>query len=227
MIWMSVENQVPTLHYADRNAVTDAFGPSQTLAATTDYYALDRVAVSPDGLRFVVVRSDRKGFGEFTRSARLHDFTTVPNEVSFSRINGLGKMLPAQELLGDPIVSADDLSFYFSRYGGDAPGTIYEATRTGPVTWPIGAAVAGKVLQVVGTSRRRPTGVSVDRRTLFYWDEASGTERAAWRPALNWQFNSTKDLGARAEAQPNATCTKLYFSSDGAGGSDVFVAPGN
>jgi len=84
---------------------------------------------------------------------------------------------------GKSAKTADDLSLYFSRYGGDAPGTIYESTRNGPVTWPIGAAVSGKVLQVVGTSRRRPTGVSFDRRTLFYWDEASGTERAAWRPA--------------------------------------------
>lgn len=224
--WTSTFEGLPILHYADRRATPDPFGDDLTIAATADYFAADRVAVSPDGLRIVVVRSDRKGFGEFIRTARFGEFTQAPSAVAFAQINAKGQTLSEDESFGDPIVSADDFAFYFSQFGGDLSSTIYEAVRSGSAAWPVGTAVAGDMLKIEESKRRRPTGISSDRLTLFYWDESSSSERAAFRPDRNWPFDSMIELQNRAEAQPNAGCTQLYFSTAGVR-PEIVVAPSN
>jgi hypothetical protein len=67
-------------------------------------------------------------------------------------------------------------------------------------------------------SRRHPTGLSADGRTVFYWDSlAPGEGRAAWRPAPLVQFTGSKIVGTDAHAiVTNASCTRLYFIQEGA-----------
>ena len=71
-----------------------------------------------------------------------------------------------------------------------------------------------------------PTGWSSDGLTLFYWDNATAVERAAWRERGTTTFLSTSTLGTTQEyATPSADCTQLYFSAPGAGGDlDLFVS---
>ena len=95
------------------------------------------------------------------------------------------------------------------------------ATRTDDVPWMLGSAVVGAPLQASCGLRRRPTGISSDQLTMFYWDELSGTERATFRAAVNAPFVGAIDLGARASAQPNESCTRLYYSARAADSASI------
>jgi len=63
--------------------------------------------------------------------------------------------------------------------------------------------------------RRRPTGASSDDRTLFFFDEVSGVERAAWRTDPSQPFSYFEDIPAAPEAAPNLDCSALYFIGGG------------
>ena len=67
----------------------------------------------------------------------------------------------------------------------------------------------------------RPTGMSKDMRTLFFYDEAKKVERAAFRAGPGCAYTTVVDLGDRPGAQPNADCTALYFAAPRAIGSDI------
>jgi hypothetical protein len=64
---------------------------------------------------------------------------------------------------------------------------------------------------VDSTHRRRPTGVSSDDRTLFFFDEVSGKERAAWREAPSAAFGVFGDLSVAPEGAPDEACRVLYY----------------
>ena len=234
--WTIGTGSSAVIAYADRAAETDAFGEPQTLSASS--FADDRVAVSADGLRLVVVNADRQGFSEMTRTARTGTGSTFGAASVGSYSNYAGTLATTTEAFGDPVLSADDEAFYYSIYG--RPGqtsTIARATRlTATDAWPVGALLpATPVLaeeQEEVTLRRRPTAISSDEQTLFYWDEVSGTERATWLDTSTGVFTVFVDLGARQWANPNLACTRLYYSeepagpasSDGAATLDLFVA---
>ncbi len=221
--------------YADRAAETDAFGTPQTLSAAS--FADDRVAISADGLRLVVVNGDRQGFSEMTRTARMGTGNTfgAPSVGSYS--NFAGTLATTTQAFGDPVLSADDEAFYYSLYG--RPGqlnTVARSTRLLPSdAWPVGALLpTSSVLEEEQEEvllRRRPTAISSDDQTLFYWDEVSGTERATWLDTSTGVFTGFVDLGARQGANPNTACNRLYYSdapagasSDGSATLDLFVA---
>jgi hypothetical protein len=213
--WMAMAGDTPTLYYADRASPDDPFYPAGTLAP--GYYAAERPALSADGQRIVVVRADRKGFAEYTRTGVFGSFTSSPSEASFMTLNGLGGMLLSSAYFGDPMLSSDDKTFYYSRYDGRSPNTVFAGSRTALEAWPAGSPVAGAPLIGGCSRRRRPTGISSDDLTLFYWDEFSGTERATFRPSVGAPFVGVVDLGSRDRAQPNASCQRLYYSPPASG----------
>jgi hypothetical protein len=96
---------------------------------------------------------------------------------------------------------------------GDGPSTLYEARWDATsMQWNAGVALTNPELASAdGTHRRRPTGASSDDRTLFFFDEVTGVERAAWRDAPALPFTHFEDLPATPEAAPNADCSVLYF----------------
>ena len=143
--WLSLAGGVPTLHYADRAASTDPFESPQTIFLSADYYAAERPALSPDGLRIVLVRSDRKGFGEYSRTLQFAAFTDLPSEAAFYDINRQGIMLTQNEFFGNPLISSDDRTFYYSKYDGQSAQTIFASTRTDDVPWLLGLPVAGEL----------------------------------------------------------------------------------
>ena len=228
IVWMSIAGGTPMLNYTDRAHATDAFDPFSSVPLTSDYYAAERAAVSPDGARVIVLRKDRKGFAEFVRQGRFYKFDDpAPSEAQFAAINNQGLILETNEFFGDPILASDDRTFYYSKYGAGETATVFAAVRTADVPWPLGTPVDGPPLLDDCGARRRPTGVSADGLTLFYFDETSNSERATWRASVDSAFSGFVDLGARAEAQPNSGCTVLYFSgraSDAASGTDDLVA---
>jgi hypothetical protein len=235
--WTSGAGSTQAVLYADRASSADAFAAPQSLPA--GQFTADRVALSPDGLRLTVVNADGRGFSELTRTSRALPAAAFGSAGTgaYSNLDAAGA-LSAGQLYGDPVLSADDTVFYYSVYaaggadagqgGADAgqTATIYRSERLlSTDTWPVGFAVANSPdLAAQGTLRRRPTAVSADRRTLFFWDEISGTERALWADESTGAFDMLVDLGDRSMAAPNAACTHLYYSAPGASSIDIFVA---
>lgn len=219
------------IHYANRHYPTDPFPSAMLLDPGTEADLDAGIALSADGLRLVVVLPDRKGFTEYARNDAEEPFTTPPSDTQFDVLNTqISHYLPPGAQCGDPVFSADDLTFYFSVYGvddtsGDYGGyvsdhTIYSSTRIPYVSWPAAEALQGAPIEAHCEARRRPTGISSDQLTLFYWDELSGSARAAFRPSIDEPFSGAVELGDRAFAQPSPDCTTLYYSGSG----DVFTA---
>ncbi len=221
--WTEGSGSSATLEIADRATNTDAFSAPQSLPA--GQFTADRVSLSPDGLRLVVVDADAQGFSELTRSARTSSSAFGPAATgSYAALNGV--LSPGQSY-GDPLLGADDEVFYYSVYGGTQTATIYRTARlltTDP--WPAGAALASSTgLSAQGTLRRRPTGVSSDDQTLFVWDEVAGMERAAWIDPSTGAYDVFVDLAPYRLAAPASPCNALYYSAPGASSTDLFVVP--
>jgi hypothetical protein len=214
VVWFSVVNGVPNLHYADRASRKDPFpAEGDPIFPGKGYYAAEVPALSPDGLRIVVVRSDRKALAEYTRTMRFTAFTDEPSETAFDSINALNIMLPESAYVSNPLLSSDDRTLYYSVYDGISSQTVVASVRPEDVPWALGAAVVGEPLKASCGLRRRPTGISSDQLTLFYWDELSGTERATFRASVSAPFVGAVDLGPTPQAEPNASCTRLYHSA--------------
>lgn len=224
--WTSGTEGSSTVHYADRLSTSVPFGAAQTAAGA---FAFDRAALSPDGLRLTVVNADRKGFSELTRVARTDAFGGAAVG-SYSSLNDFGaNIMPAAELFGDPMLSPNDKRLYFSRYGGGRTDTIFASNRIfANDSWDQGTSLGGpSELVAVGATRKRPTGVSVDGRAFFFWDETASTQRVAWYVPTTYMFEKVVDLGAHAMAQPNGQCDRLYYSAAGGANVDLFFTDRN
>ncbi|CAN5210434.1 hypothetical protein BH09MYX1_BH09MYX1_12470 [soil metagenome] len=224
--WM---NAAGTVLYAERTKPTEPFGATKSLAVG---FALDRVALSADGLTMIGVLTDRSTFAQVKRNARTDAFALPLDSTPFKFLN-----MPnggtedggadAGSTVADPVLSADGKVFYFSLLGGP-PETVAESLRLGGSFYPSPRVLKQTDLVSAGAKHRRPTGLSVDGRTLFFWDESTSTERAAFRESVTipgkLDFTTFVTLGAFPGAQPSQTCGRLYFESPGSGGVDLFVA---
>jgi hypothetical protein len=224
--WTTGQGPSAQVFYADRGASGDTFNAPQMLAA--GQFTADRVALSANGLRLVVVNADGLGFSELTRTSRMGSSTAfgAPATGSYTNLNS-ATLMPGQSY-GDPVLSADDNAFYYSVYGATGQTqTIYRSARLLPGDmWPDGALLLPSTgLQAQGALRRRPTAIASDEQTLFVWDEVMGTERAAWIDEKTGAFDVFVDLGFRSMAGPNASCTDLYYSAQAGSIVDLYVAP--
>lgn len=219
-----------SIFYADRSSTSDSFGSARSVAAPNDVdagtFANRRAALSPDGLRLVVVNSDGKGFSEMVRAARNGGGNPnfgAPDVGAYTNIDG---DTPDGAFVDDPIVDASDTVFYYSVYGNGATKTIYRSFRLLPTDpWGFGAPLdVGSQLEAVGSQRRRPTGISSDDQTLFYFDETTGTEGVAWINGSTGAFDTFGDLGARLWATSSTSCGTLYYSAAGSTSLDLFAA---
>jgi hypothetical protein len=210
--------------YADRPSRGDKFNKYSKLPTTViadGYPAIDRTAVSSDGLRVIIVSADHKRFGQVARHTREDLFDTFINEAPFTALNS--STGPA-ESLGDPVLMGDDRTLYFSRYGLESGPTVFVAYRADEKSsWVIQGAVGGPELEAVGGLRRRLTGVSADQLTFFYFDETVGHARAARRPALDQPAGAPFELPAWQAVLPNRECSELYLARGAVGALDLFV----
>jgi len=223
--WMTAQGSVM---YADRQNASSPFGSPQTLTAAI---ALDEVALSSDGLTLVVVLQDRSSLAQSTRASRSAAFSPTLDTAPFAQLDPPpteGDASTSQGLFADPVLSGDGKLLYYSQYGVSAY-TMHESYRPGASgVWPQGQAMIEKDFLAPSLSaRRRPTGISSDGRTLFFWDESANIERVAFREGEEMPHNtyaSFADLGAYQYAVPTQSCTRIYFSASGSGGLDLFYA---
>jgi len=228
--WM---NTAGTVLYADRAAATDPFGAPKTLTGTI---ALDRVALSANGLTLIVVRSDRLIFAEATRSARGTAFGNTLDTAPFASLDPLSSGTEDAGDAGggsfaDPVLSNDGKFLYYSVLGGSST-TMAESYRSGNNPWTKGRIFTIAELTGSGNKLRRPTGLSADNRTLFYWDEVDGVEKMAFREdailAGHNVYMQFVNVGAYAGAQPAANCQRIYYDAPGSvGATDLFYADTN
>jgi hypothetical protein len=227
--WTAVTGSVPSVLVADRALPSDPFGTPIVIPMGSGFYAAEKVALSPDGLRLVIVRMDYRAYGVITRASRSVAFAAAPTDGDLNLVNSSGINGELAVRLDDPLIGAHDQTFYYSTTGGGLLNTIVASSRpdnTSP--WPNGTVLraTGNALQRSNTARRRPSGIAADDRTLFYWDEVDSLEKAAWRSWPTGTFDHLETLGAFRGAVPNANCDKLYYSAATAagGGLDLYVA---
>jgi hypothetical protein len=128
-------------------------------------------------------------------------------------------------LASDPVLSADKRSFYFVMTPPGRSSTFYESVWDSlQRSWGLPASLPNPELQPTDAGkRRRPTGTSSDSLTLFFFDESTNLQRAAWRNAPDAPFDLFKDLGAFAEAVPSLRCDTLYHQAEDPVGRGIFM----
>ena len=223
--WFHVGGPSPELLVADRPDVAEDFGAPQVVSPPGGMFGA-RAALSPDGLQLVVVSPDQRRLVVLTRTAHGEAFELAEEgtaaAVQLAQLNAMLAELPDGHGVDDPVWSKDGAEFLFSVTSPDG-ATIHAATRTG--SGAFGAAAARDDCELathgVGASRR-PTAMSADGLTLFYFDEARSRERAAFRAKRDAPFSVFVDLGERVAAQPNASCDALWsVRATTAGSSEV------
>ncbi len=182
--------------------------------------AFDRVGLSADGLTLVGVSIDGLQMAQFIRDARGNAFSPMPLP---SRYQSIGNVLMPGERLGDPVLSADGDDLVYSRYGLSQTLSIYESFQYGTGVWPPGSPESATSLAIAESVRKRPTCLSADRLTLFFWDESSGTAYGVFRNGPTDQFGSfEKSYGALMSVQANAGCSRLYYVAAASSGYALF-----
>jgi hypothetical protein len=216
--WTAISGDV---FVADRAAVTAPFGaPVQVNGPGA--LAVDRVALAPSGTSLVAVRADRRGFVGYERSTPADPWTPSPG-LEFTQVRAV---FEGGAKVSEPVLGADKRSFYFVLSTANRLPLVYESRWDGGQgSWGLPSNVTGTELQNADAMHlRRPTGMSTDGRTLFFFDERTNLERAAWRESPAAPFSVFQDVGPFPEAAPNLRCDSLYYQGRDAAGPGVFVA---
>jgi hypothetical protein len=214
--WTSGSGDV---YVADRTSYKDPF--AAPVKVNTMALASDRVAIAATGQSLIAVNADRGSFIGFERPGRDAPWV-VSNGLEFTQVK---VVFEGGALVSEPVLSGDKRSFFFLVTPPGQPTHLREAVWD-PVqrSWGLPARVPNAEFeQAAGGKRRRPTGMSSDGRTLFFFDEASSIERAAWRNAPSAPFDLFKDVGAFGEAIPNLRCDTLYYQGQDSVGPGVFM----
>ena len=208
------------IYVAERLSYKDPFGPP-TKVNDDVALATERVALAPTGRTLIAVRRDRTAFVSFEKSSTTGQWATS-NGLEFTQVR---VAFEGDASASDPVLSGDKRSFFFVITPSSRPAIVYESVWDSVQrSWGLPASLPHPELQPTDTGkRRRPTGISSDSLTLFFLDESTNVERAAWRDAPEAPFNVFKDIGAFAEAVPSLRCDTLYHQGQDSAGPGVFM----
>jgi hypothetical protein len=208
------------LYVAQRAVSSAELDAGSPIAIPTGWSAARGASLSPDGLRLVLVSDpDQKKLGEITRLTRNAAFGGSVDESAFAAVNQ--DAVYTGKLYASPVISAGDDQLFFNSTFPLGASTVVVATRSAGNAWSAPLRLTPQLLDGNNTTRRLPSGVSADARTLFYFNEQSGQEEARFRasPSIDSPLYDMVSLGARTGAAPNAACNRLYSGSS----NDVVV----
>jgi hypothetical protein len=210
---------------ADRASTATPFDAARAVTIPAGGVSIAHgVALSPDGLRLLMINSAGNSLREIVRSSRTTDFSGSASAAPYALINGTlgdGGYLAAYVTFG-----ADDRSLYLTYGDPTTSASVRVSTRSAAgTTWSGLALVPGSALSGKGLLGVAPTGASADGRTLFLWSPAGAREYAAYRAAGSASFDALVDLADRRYAAPSADCKRVYYSALTAGtGYDLATA---
>ncbi len=200
------------LYWADRKTGGDPWGNANK--ATVVGLASTAVALSADGLRAIVVIDNGKNFGEIVRATKADGFTADPDPTMFSSIGFALSESPPGSKLDDPVLAKDGNHLYFTLYMPNSTTSMRASSRgESTAKWTLGTPIVQPELALSGAQLRKPTGISTDRLTLFYWDQVDGAEHAAFRFTESDDFTIFVNLGTLSGGQVDATCNRLYYAT--------------
>ncbi|MBL8717173.1 MAG: hypothetical protein JNL79_14400 [Myxococcales bacterium] len=212
MVWTTSEASKIVVHYADRGSRDEPFATAKTLPDTSGPYAEDSVALAADGRTMIVVSSDHTTLTQLSRSARGVAFEATPSS-AFGRITGPGSEGGGTKQLGDLVLSKDGKWLFYTDLGRAAGTTLMVSVLLSDGTWDFPNPVDGTALEMAGTARRRPTGISADSLTLFFYDEVFGASYLAFRTPGSLLFPETVPFSPTGRrARPNEACDRVYLS---------------
>jgi hypothetical protein len=212
------------LYVADREVRGGAFSTpvfANDYGGAPDYLSDDRLALTWEGRSLVGATDDGLGFAVMTRGddGKWANGDAKPFDelkAQFARLS----VAPSSPVLG----SSGKTFFFLATAAGGTPALYESAWDAGNRVWLAATPVSNPELSSNDAlHRRRPTGVSSDDRTLFYFDEIAGVERAAMRPAATGPFAAFVDVGAFPEATPLSQCDELMYQGTDASGSGIYT----
>jgi hypothetical protein len=210
---------------AERTSTSAPFGTPVQLDPGTLLLANDRVAL-PDNLDLIVTLADRSSFVSFIR-ASVSDPWKPTGRHEFRIMSAT--ILESGGAFASPVANAyGDSLAYLLTDGPVAPPVLYESTWSIPMNaWAVGIPPGNpEFANTMATPVRRPTGVSPDQLTLFFFDEIAGKERAAWRTTRKAPYDKFVDLPMLPEAAPAGDCLSIYFHGSDMSGQGLFVGTG-
>jgi hypothetical protein len=214
--WTSSEGDV---YVADRPVSPGAFNTAVKINEVA--LAVDRAALSANGLQVLAVAEKRGSLVEFTRASRSEAFVQGDG----SDLSGLANVFEGGGTISEPVLGGDGESLFFLIELPDQAPILYESKWSyADNVWGIAAGFRNQELQSVDAShRRRPTGGSSDGLTLFFYDEVNQVERGGWRESPTTPFIHFEDIGAFPDAAPNFRCDLLYYTGRDGDGPGLFV----
>jgi hypothetical protein len=223
--WTTVEAGNVRVHSVDRSSEAAAWDGEKSFTVSSSgpggIDASERIAMNSDGLSFYAVAADGRSLVEFVRAASSANFVQAAGSV-LQNLNNAAASMPATDRLSDVVIGASGRTLLY-RQGG--AGLRASNRLLSSDVWPSPTPYLSSVseLATVGGKARRPTGLARDRSALFYWDEVTQTERAAYFPQ-GGGAPVFADLGARKGASPNGACNQLFFEAPGTTGVDIFFS---
>jgi hypothetical protein len=227
----SSEAGTGAVYVADRPGATAAFGAPVQLDTGT-MQVTGRVAVAPTGLGLVAALADGSSFAGFVRLSTSSPWVPSSGD-EFAAVAAM--RAETGGTFSDPVLSLSGRSFFFVLALTGRPPALYESQR-GPSAqaWGTGqalsdptfAAVPGDAGMPAPYKVARPTGASSDDRTLFFYDEVKGRERAAWRDSPVSAYAQFIDLPFLPQAAPVEDCLTVYFQGMDAAGPGLFTGTG-
>jgi hypothetical protein len=202
---------------ADRQSPSDPFGTPAQLDPGTIALATGRVALASTGHKLIATLANGSSFVSFARGG---DGGTWFPELDNEFINIDGMISEGGGVFAEPVVSVDGQSLFYVLTLPMNPPRLYESTWDAMAkTWSFGTPPPNPEFATPdgGAQVRRPTGASYDRQTLFFFDEVTGIERAAWRSSPGAAFDTFHDVAIAPEAAPSESCNTLYFQGTGPG----------
>jgi hypothetical protein len=211
---------------ADRTSPTALFAaPKIVPAGTTTSMSLGRVAIDTTGNQLVAVDNLGSSLIFWSRAGRGSKWASVANDPAF---DAMLAALPASTFISEPVFAAGGSRFLFLLVTSSGAGQVNESNwDAAKSAWGVAQPIAGAELATSDSAhRRRPTGMSSDGLTLFYFEEGSNLERAAWRATPTAPFAHFEDLAGAPEAVPGFSCSSLYYRGNdtAVGSAGLFLA---
>lgn len=212
MAWTTADGGTVVVHYADRAGRDDAFGSDRTLPTSLGPFVAEKVALSADGLRMIFTSADHLTITQISRPTRADAFDpATATSAPFGRLMASEGSDP--HAVADLVLSRDERTLIFTDLGITSGASIRMSTHLGDGTWDAPRTIDAASLRMVGTLRRRPSGLSADGRTLFYFDENSRGPKIAVRALGSADFTAFYDINPIGfRPMPTETCDRLYMS---------------